>query len=144
MVTSGRLNTSLTEHLLQKGYIVHVALQKHGESQLGKISCDKKKLKVFNLDMFDYQSILYTLKGLVGQRVGNGSGFSYDGGNNLAANLDPGPFGFGALDPRVQSGTMCETSRANLPPPNKPPTQTPNLTATTMSGPSALIVVDYR
>ncbi|KAM1818625.1 hypothetical protein FF1_000360 [Malus domestica] len=126
MVTSGRLNTSLTEHLLQKGYIVHAALQNHGESQLGKISCDKKKLKVFNLDMFDYQSIVYTLKRLVGQRVGNG------------------PFGFGALDPRVQSGTVCETSRANLPPPNKPPTQTPNLTATTMSGPSALIVVNYR
>ncbi|KAM2000368.1 hypothetical protein COP2_007668 [Malus domestica] len=49
--------------------------------------------------------------GLVGQRVGNGSGFGYVGGNNLVANLDPGPFGFGAPDPRVQSGAVYETSR---------------------------------
>ncbi|TQD77144.1 hypothetical protein C1H46_037328 [Malus baccata] len=49
--------------------------------------------------------------GLVGQRVGNGSGFGYVGGNNLVANLDPGPFGFGAPDPRLQSGAVYETSR---------------------------------
>ncbi|TQD94924.1 hypothetical protein C1H46_019470 [Malus baccata] len=36
---------------------------KHGELRLGGISCDKKKLKVFNLDPFDYQSILDALKG---------------------------------------------------------------------------------
>ncbi|KAB2605785.1 hypothetical protein D8674_005502 [Pyrus ussuriensis x Pyrus communis] len=49
--------------------------------------------------------------GLVGQRVGNGSVFGYVWGNNLVANLDPGPFGFGAPDPRVQSGVVYETSR---------------------------------
>ncbi|XP_048441792.1 uncharacterized protein LOC103965961 isoform X2 [Pyrus x bretschneideri] len=49
--------------------------------------------------------------GLVGQRVGNGSGFGYAGGNNLVTNLDPSPYGVGAPDPRVQSGAVYETSR---------------------------------
>ncbi|KAM0963907.1 hypothetical protein ACFX13_023261 [Malus domestica] len=66
MDASGHLGTSLAEHLLQKGYTVHAALQKHGESRLGGISCDKKMLKVFNLDPFDYQSILDALKGCSG------------------------------------------------------------------------------
>ncbi|KAM1150128.1 hypothetical protein FF1_030724 [Malus domestica] len=49
--------------------------------------------------------------GLVGQRVGNGSGFGYAGGNNLVTNLDPRPYGVWAPDPRVQSGAVYETSR---------------------------------
>ncbi|XP_068326384.1 cinnamoyl-CoA reductase-like SNL6 [Pyrus communis] len=62
----GHLGTSLAERLLPKGYTVHAALQKHGESRLGGISFDKKKLKVFNLDPFDYRSILDALKGRSG------------------------------------------------------------------------------
>ncbi|KAB2626080.1 tetraketide alpha-pyrone reductase 1-like [Pyrus ussuriensis x Pyrus communis] len=50
MDASGHLGTSLTER----------------ESQLGGISFDKKKLKVFNLDPFDYRSILDALKGRSG------------------------------------------------------------------------------
>ncbi|XP_008238223.1 PREDICTED: cinnamoyl-CoA reductase 2-like [Prunus mume] len=66
MDASGHVGTTLTERLLQRGYTVHAALQSHGESRLGELSCDKKKLKVFNLDPFDYQSILDALKGCSG------------------------------------------------------------------------------
>ncbi|XP_009371209.2 cinnamoyl-CoA reductase-like SNL6 [Pyrus x bretschneideri] len=66
MDASGHVGASLTERLLQKGYTVHAARQRHGEAWLGGICCDKTRLKVFDLDPFDYQSMLDALKGCSG------------------------------------------------------------------------------
>ncbi|BFG29351.1 hypothetical protein CerSpe_156250 [Prunus speciosa] len=51
------------------------------------------------------------LFGFVGQRVGNGSGFGYVGGNNLVVDLNPSPYAIGAPDPRFEVGAVYETSK---------------------------------
>ncbi|PQQ07343.1 uncharacterized protein Pyn_06777 [Prunus yedoensis var. nudiflora] len=51
------------------------------------------------------------LFGFVGQRVGNGSGFGYVGGNNLVVELNPSPYAIGAPDPRFEVGAVYETSK---------------------------------
>ncbi|KAM7254055.1 hypothetical protein ACFE04_031737 [Oxalis oulophora] len=67
MDASGRLGSGLIDCLLQRGYTVHAAVQNHGEAQFNEVTCDhKKKLKVFNADPFDYQTIADALKGCSG------------------------------------------------------------------------------
>ncbi|KAK6947407.1 NAD-dependent epimerase/dehydratase [Dillenia turbinata] len=72
MDASGRLGSSLVERLLQRGYTVHAAVQNHiaGDQvqQFSGISSpeNEKRLKVFHLDPFDYQSIIEALKGCCG------------------------------------------------------------------------------
>ncbi|KAA8525865.1 hypothetical protein F0562_007720 [Nyssa sinensis] len=67
MDASGPIGSSLVERLLQRGYTVHAAVQNHGEDQPFKgLSCDKKKLKIFQSDPFDYHSIVDALKGCSG------------------------------------------------------------------------------
>ncbi|XP_021804754.1 uncharacterized protein LOC110749049 isoform X3 [Prunus avium] len=51
------------------------------------------------------------LFGFVGQRVGNGHGFGYVGGNNLVVDLNPSPYAIGAPDPRFEVGAVFETSK---------------------------------
>ncbi|PRQ18806.1 putative cinnamoyl-CoA reductase [Rosa chinensis] len=67
MDASGHLGSTLVQRLVQTGYTVHAALQSHGESKLGSVSCENnKRLKIFHLDPFDYQSIVDALKGCSG------------------------------------------------------------------------------
>uniref|UniRef100_A0A5B7AMJ5 Putative tetraketide alpha-pyrone reductase 1-like n=2 Tax=Davidia involucrata TaxID=16924 RepID=A0A5B7AMJ5_DAVIN len=68
MDASGRLGSTLVERLLQRGYTVHAAVQNHGELQSDKkgLCCDNKRLRVFNSDPLDYQSIMDALKGCCG------------------------------------------------------------------------------
>ncbi|KAA8533457.1 hypothetical protein F0562_031109 [Nyssa sinensis] len=70
MDASGRLGSTLVKRLLQRGYTVHAAVQNHGELQSneeGLVACgDKKRLRVFNSDPFDYHSIMEALKGCSG------------------------------------------------------------------------------
>lgn len=65
MDASGRLGSSLVQHLLQKGYTVHAAVQNyHCELlSLDGVCFDKKRLKIFQSDPFDYHSIMDALKG---------------------------------------------------------------------------------
>ncbi|KAL2901368.1 Cinnamoyl-CoA reductase-like SNL6 [Bienertia sinuspersici] len=66
MDASGCLGSSLVKRLLQRGYIVHAAVQPHGEVKgLKGLSDDygKDKFKIYVCDLFDYQSILEALKG---------------------------------------------------------------------------------
>ncbi|KAB1215984.1 Tetraketide alpha-pyrone reductase 1 [Morella rubra] len=63
---SGKLGSSLVERLLERGYTVHAAVQRHDDVQFSGHSCDDKNLKVFRSDPFDYQSILDALKGCCG------------------------------------------------------------------------------
>ncbi|XP_060207615.1 cinnamoyl-CoA reductase-like SNL6 [Lycium barbarum] len=67
MDASSCLGTRLVKCLLRRGYTVHAAVQNYGESLfLNKLECDdhdKKKLKIFQLDLFDYHSIVDALKG---------------------------------------------------------------------------------
>ncbi|KAF6140933.1 hypothetical protein GIB67_030144 [Kingdonia uniflora] len=60
MDASGRLGSSLVDRLLQRGYIVHAAIQNNGI-----MNCDnnKKNLRVFRSDPFDYHSIINALRG---------------------------------------------------------------------------------
>ncbi|XP_020420887.1 uncharacterized protein LOC109949513 [Prunus persica] len=48
---------------------------------------------------------------LMGQRVGNGSGFGFVGGNNLVVDLNPSPYAIRPPDPRFEVGAMYETSK---------------------------------
>ncbi|XP_010695556.2 cinnamoyl-CoA reductase-like SNL6 [Beta vulgaris subsp. vulgaris] len=66
MDASGSLGLNLVRRLLQRGYIVHAAVQPHGEVKGLKGLCDdhgKDRLKIFDCDLFDYQTILEALKG---------------------------------------------------------------------------------
>lgn len=66
MDASGCLGSSLVRRLLQRGYIVHAAVQPHGEVKgLKKLSDDfeQERLKIYDCDLFDYHSILEALKG---------------------------------------------------------------------------------
>ncbi|KAH9612932.1 hypothetical protein KSS87_005152 [Heliosperma pusillum] len=68
MDASGCLGSSLVRRLLQRGYIVHAAVEPHCEMQemKGLHNDEKEKLKVFHCDLFNYQSILEALKGCSG------------------------------------------------------------------------------
>ncbi|KAK9927984.1 hypothetical protein M0R45_025142 [Rubus argutus] len=67
MDASGHLGSTLAQRLVHRGYTVHAALQSHGESKFGSVSCENnKRLKIFHLDPFDYQSIVDALKGCSG------------------------------------------------------------------------------
>ncbi|GAV80912.1 NAD_binding_10 domain-containing protein [Cephalotus follicularis] len=66
MDASGRLGSTLVQHLLQRGYNVNAAVQTSGKLQLDGLPCDNKKLKMFHADLFDYQSIIEALKGCSG------------------------------------------------------------------------------
>lgn len=69
MDASGSLGSSLVKRLLQRGYIVHAAVQPHGEMKgLKGLNDDedhgnKERLKIFDCDLFDYHTILEALKG---------------------------------------------------------------------------------
>ncbi|KAI3881692.1 hypothetical protein MKX03_016712, partial [Papaver bracteatum] len=65
MDASGALGSSLVETLLRRNYIVHDAVSTYGNLQplKGLASClNNKKLKIFETDPFDYESIINTLK----------------------------------------------------------------------------------
>ncbi|KAJ4952945.1 hypothetical protein NE237_029777 [Protea cynaroides] len=68
MDASGPLGSSLVDRLLQRGYIVHAALQNHGDSQPMKRLCieNNKNLKTFHSDPFDFHSLMDALKGCSG------------------------------------------------------------------------------
>ncbi|XP_048319370.2 cinnamoyl-CoA reductase-like SNL6 [Ziziphus jujuba] len=66
MDASGHLGSCLVERLLQRGYTVHAAVQSHGELRLEGLACEKKELKIFQSDPFDYQSIIGALRGCTG------------------------------------------------------------------------------
>uniref|UniRef100_A0A2N9G0X6 NAD(P)-binding domain-containing protein n=1 Tax=Fagus sylvatica TaxID=28930 RepID=A0A2N9G0X6_FAGSY len=66
MDASGHLGSTLVERLLHRGYTVHAAVQNNDELQFNGVTCDKKKLKIFHSDPFDYQSIIDALKGCSG------------------------------------------------------------------------------
>nr|WCF44275.1 cinnamoyl-CoA reductase 1 [Vaccinium corymbosum] len=68
MDASSCLGSSLVDRLLQRGYTVHAALQNHCENQSPNniLNSGNKKLKIFNSDPFDYQSIVEALKGCSG------------------------------------------------------------------------------
>ncbi|KAK4368759.1 hypothetical protein RND71_012551 [Anisodus tanguticus] len=68
MDASSCFGTRLVKCLLDRGYIVHAALQNYGESLfLNELECDDddkmKKLKIFQSDLFNYHSIVDALKG---------------------------------------------------------------------------------
>ncbi|KAJ4721096.1 putative Cinnamoyl-CoA reductase [Melia azedarach] len=67
MDASGHLGSALVRRLLHRGYAVHAAVQNHGKLQsLEGLNYNKKKLKVFYADPFDYHSIMDSLKGCCG------------------------------------------------------------------------------
>nr|UNN46830.1 CCR17 [Populus ussuriensis] len=67
MDASGNLGLSLVQRLLQRGYMVHAAVQNHNcELQLNGLSCENKKLKIFYADPFDYKSIVDALRSCSG------------------------------------------------------------------------------
>ncbi|XP_057970050.1 cinnamoyl-CoA reductase-like SNL6 [Malania oleifera] len=67
MDASGLLGSGLVERLLDRGYSVHAALQYPGElEKIEGLSCDNKKLKIFQSDPLDYHSIVDALKGCCG------------------------------------------------------------------------------
>ncbi|OIT32216.1 PREDICTED: cinnamoyl-CoA reductase-like SNL6 isoform X1 [Nicotiana attenuata] len=64
MDASSRLGSSLVKRLLERGFTVHAAIQNHGDNELMLLPpCNKKELKVFQSDPFDYHSVLDALKG---------------------------------------------------------------------------------
>ncbi|KAJ8538720.1 hypothetical protein K7X08_030016 [Anisodus acutangulus] len=63
MDASSRLGSSLVIRLLERGFTVHAAIQNHGDDDELMSICNKKRLKVFCLDPFDYHSIVDALKG---------------------------------------------------------------------------------
>ncbi|OMO77313.1 hypothetical protein CCACVL1_15083 [Corchorus capsularis] len=68
MDASGCLGSTLVQRLLQRGYTVHAAVQRHGDLKFDGIAAanEKEKLKIFHADPFDYQSIVDALKGCSG------------------------------------------------------------------------------
>ncbi|PSR93548.1 Cinnamoyl-CoA reductase-like [Actinidia chinensis var. chinensis] len=69
MDASGRLGSALVQRLLQRGYSVHAAIQNHSENESLKAILSgnsKQKLKIFDLDPFDFPSIIEALKGCSG------------------------------------------------------------------------------
>ncbi|TYH06807.1 hypothetical protein ES288_A08G182700v1 [Gossypium darwinii] len=68
MDASGRLGSTLVERLLERGYTVHAAVQGHVDGlKLNGVATEReKKLKIFQADPFDYQSITDALKGCSG------------------------------------------------------------------------------
>ncbi|OMO93299.1 hypothetical protein COLO4_16999 [Corchorus olitorius] len=74
MDASGCLGSTLVQRLLQRGYTVHAAVQRHGWPPLPSdlkfdgvaAANEKEKLKIFHADPFDYQSIVDALKGCSG------------------------------------------------------------------------------
>ncbi|XP_068651095.1 cinnamoyl-CoA reductase-like SNL6 [Aristolochia californica] len=67
MDASSLLGASLVEKLLQRGYTVHAAVQNHVNLNLFKgFPSESRKLKVFQSDPFDYQSITDAIKGCSG------------------------------------------------------------------------------
>ncbi|KAK5812961.1 Bifunctional dihydroflavonol 4-reductase/flavanone 4-reductase [Gossypium arboreum] len=68
MDASGRLGSTLVERLLERGYTVHAAVQGHVDDlKLNGVATEReKKLKIFQADPFDYQSITDALKGCSG------------------------------------------------------------------------------
>lgn len=63
MGSSTKFVSSLIIRLLEKGFTVHAAIQNHGDESELISKCDKKRLKAFCLDLFDYHSIIDALKG---------------------------------------------------------------------------------
>ncbi|CAN1786110.1 Cinnamoyl-CoA reductase-like SNL6 [Linum perenne] len=64
MDASGRLGSALVRKLLLRGYAVHAAVQSSGEFVSFKTKNKKKKmLRVFEIDVFDYHTIMDALKG---------------------------------------------------------------------------------
>ncbi|RWR81025.1 cinnamoyl-CoA reductase-like protein SNL6 [Cinnamomum micranthum f. kanehirae] len=64
MDASGYLGTHLVETLLQRGYIVHAAVENHGDYQPSHgFSFEKKNLKIFHSDPLDYPSVMDAIKG---------------------------------------------------------------------------------
>ncbi|XP_068634515.1 cinnamoyl-CoA reductase-like SNL6 [Aristolochia californica] len=67
MDASSLLGALLVESLLERGYTVHAAVQSHGNLNLFKgYASESRKLKVFQSDPFDYQSIMDAIKGCSG------------------------------------------------------------------------------
>ncbi|PQM37727.1 uncharacterized protein Pyn_13784 [Prunus yedoensis var. nudiflora] len=56
-------------------------------------------------------ALIVVLGILKGQRVGNGSGSGYVGGNNLVMELNLSPYSIGPPDPRSEFGAVYETSK---------------------------------
>ncbi|KAK9698949.1 hypothetical protein RND81_08G142800 [Saponaria officinalis] len=68
MDASGCLGSNLVTQLLHRGYIVHASFQSHCEVEelKGLNKEEKERLKKFETDVFDYQSIVEALKGCSG------------------------------------------------------------------------------
>lgn len=76
MDASSYLGSLLVRRLLERGYTVHAAIQNHGGGEevllaslngvLEMEENNKEKLKVFELDLFDYHTIIDALKGCCG------------------------------------------------------------------------------
>ncbi|KAJ4778011.1 Dihydroflavonol 4-reductase [Rhynchospora pubera] len=67
MDASGALGQTLVERLLNQGYTVHAATSKQSDlNGLKKLLGEKKQLKLFRFDPFDYQSIVDAIKGCYG------------------------------------------------------------------------------
>ncbi|XP_019190993.1 PREDICTED: cinnamoyl-CoA reductase-like SNL6 isoform X2 [Ipomoea nil] len=74
MDASSYLGSLLVRRLLHRGYTVHAAIQTHavgGEEALAPLNVvleweNNEKVKVFELDLFDYHSIVDALKGCCG------------------------------------------------------------------------------
>ncbi|CAN1786108.1 Cinnamoyl-CoA reductase-like SNL6 [Linum perenne] len=65
MDASGRLGSALVRKLLLRGYAVHAAVQSSGDNSNSSKTKNKKKkmLRVFEIDVFDYHTIMDALKG---------------------------------------------------------------------------------
>ncbi|KAI3514947.1 hypothetical protein L1887_13695 [Cichorium endivia] len=67
MDAGGSLGSSLVYHLLQRGYVVHAAIQSHEEMQsMERTIVDNTNLRVFHTDPLDYHSIVEALDGCYG------------------------------------------------------------------------------
>ncbi|CAL9089605.1 unnamed protein product [Musa textilis] len=68
MDASCRLGISLVRRLLQRGCTVHAASYHHGESSgvLKRMCSENRRLKLFQADPFDYQTIVDAVKGCSG------------------------------------------------------------------------------
>ncbi|RWW10758.1 hypothetical protein GW17_00025685 [Ensete ventricosum] len=68
MDASCRLGISLVRRLLQRGCTVHAASCHHGESNgvLKRMCSENRRLKLFQADPFDYQTIVDAVKGCSG------------------------------------------------------------------------------
>lgn len=62
MDASGRVGSSLVDRLLQRGYTVHAAVQSQGGGDDVQRN-QNEKLRIFQADPFDYQSVVDALKG---------------------------------------------------------------------------------